>query len=170
MTTKQAIAGVAPVELGEVTVMTVWPSIARYGIGRALGALFNIPLGFYVLTVSNLIALASIPIALPLYLSNVAPVIGIRYRLTNRRVIVERGLGRKASRSIDLDRFDAIDVDVATGQAWYDAGDLVFRKGKVEVFRLEGVSRPEAFRRSCLKTWQAHTTVKQARERQPAMV
>jgi hypothetical protein len=46
---------------------------------------------------------------------------------------------------------------------------LVFRNGKVEVFRLEGVSRPQAFRQICLKTWQAHTTVKQARQRQPAM-
>jgi len=169
MTTKQAIAGVAPAELGEVTVMTVWPSIARYGIGRALGVLFNIPLGMYVFTVGNFMALASIPIALPLYLSNVAPVIGIRYRLTNRRIIVERGLSHQPSRSIDLDRFDAIDLEVAPGQSWYDAGDLVFRNGKVEVFRLEGVSRPQAFRQSCLKTWQAHTTVKQARQRQPAM-
>ncbi|MFM7071685.1 MAG: PH domain-containing protein [Planctomycetota bacterium] len=169
MTTKQAIAGVAPAELGEVTVMTVWPSIARYAIGRAMGVLFDIPVGIYVLTIGNLIALASIPIALPLYLSNVAPVLGIRYRLTNRRIIVERGLGRRASRSIDLDRFDAIDLEVGAGQAWYDAGDLVFRNGKVEVFRLEGVSRPAAFRQICLKTWQAHTTVKQARERQPAM-
>ena len=27
---KQAIAGVAPPELGEVTIMTVWPSMAAY--------------------------------------------------------------------------------------------------------------------------------------------
>ena len=34
---KQAIAGVAPPELGEVTIMTVWPSIGAYRLGRLVG-------------------------------------------------------------------------------------------------------------------------------------
>jgi len=54
-------------------------------------------------------------------------------------------------RWVELSRFDAIDVIVRPGQAWYPAGDLIFRKGQVETFRLEGVSRPETFRQTCLK-------------------
>ena len=49
------------------------------------------------------------------------------------------------------------------GQAWYHAGDLVFKLGNVETFRLEGVSRPAAFRETCLKSHLAHSTVKAAR-------
>ena len=69
-------------------------------------------------------------------------------------------------KAVDLDRFDRIDIDVVPGQAWYHAGDLVFRLGNVETFRLEGVSRPAAFRETCLKSHLAHATVKQSRQRQ----
>ena len=167
---KQAIAGVNPEEFGEVTVMTVWPSVARSPLGRSLGNLFAIKTGWYIFTVGNLMALASIPVALGLYFARVAPFIGIRYRLTNRRIVVARGLKAVESRAIDLDRFDSISIEILPGQAWYDAGDLVFRSGKVEVFRLEGVSRPAAFRNCCLKTWAAHVGVKKSAQRQLATV
>ena len=163
---KQAIAGVTPADSGEVTVMTVWPSIARTALGRSLGRLYSLKTGTYIFTLGNFFALATIPLALPLFFARIAPVIGLRYRLTNRRVIVQKGLQAKESHSIDLDRFYSIEIQVQDGQAWYDAGDLVFRSGKVEVFRLEGVSRPAAFRACCLKTWAARTGVKQSAARQ----
>ena len=72
--------------------------------------------------------------------------------------------------AVSLDSFDAIDVHVLPGQEWYPAGDLVFRKGTVETFRVSGVPRPETFRQTCLKAQRAHASVKQALERQPAAV
>ena len=39
---KQAIAGVAPTEFDEVTMMVVWPSIAATAIGRFCGRLYAI--------------------------------------------------------------------------------------------------------------------------------
>ena len=157
----QPIAGVEPAEIRETTVMTVWPSVARYGLGRALGQLFAIRWpDIYFFRLGNLIALLSIPVALVLFFLRIAPGVGARYRLTNRRLIVERGIQGVAEKAVDLDRFDAIDIDVLPGQGWYDAGDLVFRLGNVETFRLEGVSRPEAFRETCLKTHIGYATVK----------
>lgn len=148
----QAIAGVAPPALREVTMMTVWPTIAAEPAGRALGRLYGIQAGIgNVLTVGNLIALATIPIALGLFFFGLAPFVCRRYRLTNRRLIVEKGFRALPERSIALDEFDAIDVEVLPGQEWYPAGELVFRKGSVQTFRLSGVSRPETFRRTCLK-------------------
>lgn len=161
------IAGVVPAELKETTVMTVWPSVARYGLGRMLGTAFAIRWpDIYIFRLGNLIALASIPLALVLFFLRVAPGIGYRYRLTNRRIIVERGLGGVEDKAVDLDRFDSIETVVQPGQAWYDAGDLVFKLGNVETFRLEGVSRPEAFRSTCLKAGVAHRQIKIIRERQ----
>jgi hypothetical protein len=90
--------------------------------------------------------------------------------VTNRRIIVERGLQAKEEKSVDLDRFDAIDIDVDLGQEWYDAADLVFRQGDIETFRLEGVSRPAAFRQVCLKSHQAYVGVREALGREAAMV
>ena len=164
----QAIAGVAPPEQREVTVAIVWPSIAAYSIGRFLGRLYSIKAGFYIFRLGNLLALASIPLALPLYFVKVLPVVGCRIRLTNRRIIVERGLSGKEERSVALDRFNQVDIVVRPGQAWFDAGDLVFRKDKTETFRIEGIARVEAFRQMCLKSQRAFSGVQEAMRRELA--
>ena len=159
---KQAIPGVAPAESEEVMVMAVWPSIARYPSARWLGGLYNIKAGFYIFTLGNLFALASIPCAVWLYAYRLLR--GFHYKLTNRRVIEMRH-GRE-SKSIALDGFDSIDVERRPGQEWYDAGDLVFKLGDVETFRLEGVSRPEPFRQTCLKSRMSYVSVKQVLDRE----
>ena len=68
---KQAIPGVAPAQLQEVTVMTVWPSLSATAFGRFWGRLFALEFGFRLfgvpLTLGRLIALASIPFMLALY-------------------------------------------------------------------------------------------------------
>jgi hypothetical protein len=161
---KQAIAGVLPSQIGEATIMIVWPSIAATSIGRFFGRLYGIRAGVSFLTVGNLIALSSIPIMLPLYFFQKAPFWIRRYRLTNRRVIIERGIRGKPDQYVDLDRFDAIDVVVLPGQEWYPAGDLVFRRGTIETFRLRGVQRPETFRQTCLKAHHAYVGVRKAME------
>lgn len=165
--TIQPISGVSPAELKETTVMTVWPSIACYGLGRTLGSLYAIRWpDIYIFRLGNLIALASIPIALALYFLRILPFLGTRYTLTNRRVVVQKGLSSAEDKFVDFDRFDAIDIVVQPGQAWFDAGDLVFKLGAMETFRLDGVSRPESFRATCLKSQQAHSFVKKIRDRQ----
>lgn len=145
--------------------MTVWPSVAMYGPGRALGRLYAIRWpDVYIFQLGHLIALLSIPFVLPLYFLKVLPFIGTRYMVTNRRVVVLRGIVGKEEKSVDLDRFDNVEVVAQPGQEWYDAADLVFKLGNVETFRLEGVSRPEAFRHVCLKAQQAHAGVKKVRQ------
>ena len=178
----QAIAGVTPSSEKEVTVMTVWPSIAVYPDGRWLGRLYSNKAGFWVITVGNLLALASIPHALFRYFYRLGT--GKCYKLTNRRVIE---LGTKIQfrvsfpafftimiggevRSVDLDRFETIDLVRRPGQEWFDAGDLIFKQGNVETFRLEAVSRPESFRHTCLKSRAAYVGVKQALLRQAVPV
>jgi hypothetical protein len=174
---KQAITGVAPAQLQEVTVMTVWPSLSALGFGRLWGRLFALDWGFRVfgvpVTIGRLIALASIPVMVALYFLMRLPrfpliLIGIKnpfcwqYRLTNRRVVMENPFGGEI-KSVALDRFDAIDVVVQPGQAWYKAGDLVFRQGATETFRIAGVPRPETFRQTCLKAQMSFVGVQKAR-------
>jgi len=183
---KQAIAGVSPSEVSEVNVMEVWPSIAKFTLGRLMGQLFEIKAGIYIFRVGNLLVLAGIPFALALYFYRLAPSLfgaplhGGFYRLTNRRVIVLRNeikfsgpailpkfiFGAEV-KSVELDRFDSIDIERLPGHRWYDAGDLVFRRGGVETFRLEAVSRPESFRHTCLKSHASYVGVKQALAREP---
>ena len=174
----QAIAGVVPDTEKEVTVMTVWPSLAATAYGRWWGrrfanhtgiSLFGVPI-----TVGRVLALLSIPAILPVYFYTVIPripfvVFGVsnsscrRYRLTNRRVIVEQAFGGGEQQSVSLDRFDSIDLEVESGQEWYPAGNLIFRLGDVETFRLVGVSHPEPFRQTCLKVHAGFVGVQRAR-------
>lgn len=187
---KQPIAGVSPSALEEVTVMTVWPGVTAMWLplfGRAaicMGRCFRNRFGMGpILTLGNFSALLSIPLILPPYFLSLIPGAGVpklfswipgwlwidnplcrRYRLTNRRVVVEHGLGGPEQRSVSLDRFDAIDVVVHDGQEWYPAGDLIFRLGPVETFRLEGITRPETFRHACLKSQRSFVGVQKARE------
>jgi len=148
----QPIAGVSPPGLSEATVMIVYPSLGSTGMGCLLGRLFALSAGFGVVTLGNLLALASIPVGIPLFFLLINPFTGRRYRLTNRRVIIERGIQGVPEQWVELERFDSIEVIVQPGQEWYPAGDLIFRKGQIETFRLLGVKRPETFRQTILKT------------------
>ena len=164
---KQAIAGVTVPEDREATVMTVWPSVAAMSLGglplgTILGRLYEIPVGFHVFTLGNLFCLLSIPLSIARYFNRTGPFVATRYRLTIRRVLVETGLMGQESKSLGLDQFDAIEIVVRPGQAWYDAGDLVFWQGKTEKFLLEGVSRPDAFRHVCMKAHQGFVGVQAA--------
>jgi hypothetical protein len=159
MSRPQIISGVVPPSVAEATVMTVWPSVASTGLGQALGRLYRIKGGLGPISVGRLALLATIPVGLGLYLSMRLPWAFRRYRLTNRRVAIERGVNPRVEQFVDLDRFDAIDLVVKPGQEWYAAGDLVFRRGAIETLRLPGVSRPESFRRVCLETRQAYVSV-----------
>ncbi len=139
--------------------MTVWPSVASTGLGRALGRLYRIREGLGPVSIGRLSLLATIPLGLMLYLSLRLPWAIRRYRLTNRRVVIEQGINPQVKQFVTLNGFDAIDVDVTPGQEWYAAGDLIFRRGQIVTLRLAGVSRPESFRRVCLEARQAYVSV-----------
>jgi hypothetical protein len=168
---KQPIAGVTPAEVAETAIMTVWPSIAAYSSGQFLGRLYSIRWpNVYFFRLGNLLALLSIPHAMCLYFCRIAPSIGVRYLVSNRRIVVQRGLRAIEARSIALNAFDEIQIDVRPGQAWYEAGDLVFRHSGREVFRLPGVSWPESLRQICSKSRAALLGVQQARQQQASSV
>ena len=69
---------------------------------------------------------------------------------------------------------DAVLVTVsdASGKVdskWLHAGDLVFKRDGKEVFRLRGVSRPDAFRQICLKARNALICGREVRQQQAAV-
>jgi hypothetical protein len=165
---KTAIAGVVPRQLAEATVMTVYPSMAEWPIARTLGTWYQNRAGLgNILTVGNLLALMLIPVSLLMFALRLWWF--RQYRLTNRRIVVERlrwklyplfgflPVPTKAvfaeDRAVALDRFDSISIETKPGDAWYSCGDLCFRQGGVETFRLSGVRNPASFRQTC---WNSH--------------
>ncbi len=158
---KQAIAGVSLPELDEVNAMTVWPTIGAMNTGRLVGRLASIRIGLGPFTLGTLLAAATIPISLAVYAWQLLPFVCRRYTVTNRRIVVKKGYSAVDDRSIDLDAFETIDMEILPGQDWLHAGELVFRHQDTEVFRLSGVSRPKVFRCVCLKARNALVSVRE---------
>ena len=135
----------------ESTLTVRWPTITATTSGRLVGRLAAVGHGFgTVVTLGVLLGVVTLPISLAVYAWQLMPFVARRYRLTNRRIIIQRGLTPVEGDSIAYEDFDALEVETLPGQAWLHAGDLVFRRAGQEVFRLSGVSRPEVFRQVCL--------------------
>ncbi len=156
-------------DAAQTKIMTVWPGIGSMALGRWVGLLAGNRLGYGFFTLGKLLALATIPVSLGVYLWRLMPWVCRRYTLTNRRVGIQRGLTAKEGPSIGLDAFETIEVAVLPGQEWLHAGDLVFRHEGKEVFRLRGVSRPEGFRQVCLKARHAMICGRQVCQQQAAV-
>ena len=80
--------------------MTVWPGIGSMAAGRWVGQLAGSRLGYGFFTLGKLLALATIPVSLTLYLWRLMPGFCRRYTLTNGRLIVQHGLTAKDGPSI----------------------------------------------------------------------
>jgi hypothetical protein len=145
-------AALVPPAAGETTSMIIWPTIGALRPGRLVGQLAGVKIGWgRFFTLGKLLAVATIPLSLGVFAWQLLPFVYRRYRITSRRIVIDRGLGLVEETSLGLDQFDRLDIDVRPGQEWLRAGDLVFLRDGVEVFRLPGVSRPEPLRQVCLK-------------------
>jgi hypothetical protein len=151
-------------------IVTVWPGIGSMALGRWVGRLAGNPLGLGFFTLGKVLAIATIPVSLAVYLWRLMPTACRRYTLTSRRIIIQRGLTAKDGPSIGLDEFDTIESVVLPGQGFLHAGDLIFKREGAEVFRLPGVCRPEAFRQVCLKARTALLRGRQVSELQTPVV
>jgi hypothetical protein len=149
--------------------MTVWPGIGSMALGRWVGRMAGNRLGHGFFTLGKPLALATIPVSLTIYLWRLMPAACRRYTLTNRRLVIQLGLTAKDGPSIGLEEFDSIEVAILPGQDWLHAGDLVLKREGKEVFRLRGVSRPEAFRQVCLKARNSLVRGRQVCEQQAAI-
>jgi hypothetical protein len=167
MTTATPLSSLS--EASQTKIMTVWPGIGSMALGRWVGVLAGNRLGFGFFTMGKLLALATIPVSLTVYLWRLMPFACRRYTLTNQRLIIQRGLTAKDGPSIGLDEFETIAVALSRGQDWLHSGDLVFQREGREVFRLRGVSRPEAFRQVCLKARNALVSGRQVQRQQASI-
>ncbi len=140
----------ATLEQRETTVTVVWPTIGATRLGRWVGKLAGLRLPCDPLhLLGRSMAAASIPVTLCVFFWQVLPFVARRYRVTDRRIIVQRGLKGVDERAVGLGEFDSVEIDVLPGQTWLRAGDVVFRNSGQEVLRLSGVPSPEAFRVLC---------------------
>ncbi len=129
------VTGVVPPQLGEAKIREAWPSVvATPGLSNlAAGLIKSIvlaPLGWLLLA--------------PLLGKKLSPFICRRYTLTNRRLMIQRGLKPSPVEEVALADID--DVRLTNVNAFFRCGDLeIVGKGQVKL-KLVGVPEPDSFR------------------------
>ncbi len=147
ITSRQAVTGLTAPQRAEAIVREVRPSVAAHPAisgpaQRLMQTGFLAPLGWLLLA--------------PLFPLKFHPFICKRYTLTNRRLMIRRGLARpQPIHEIALADIDDVRVDPASRNDFYRSGTLeILSQGKVAL-SLPGVPQPEAFRHSILNAVRA---------------
>jgi hypothetical protein len=173
---RQAVAGLMPPQLGEAMIREVWPSVLAYAHGpsKAAAALMRTiilaPFGWLILGLGVFpiaVGLADVTLLvlppgwlllIPAFRRKFGRSFQVcrRYTLTNRRLMIRKGLRPSTREEVPLSDIDDVRVVPESLDAFYRAGDLeVISKGQV-VIKLPGVPEPESFRHSILnavKAW-----------------
>ena len=153
-----AIAGVSAGK--QALIMTVYPSIAATGAGKALGRLYEVfPTRVGGIKLSHLLfPLPTSPFAILLY--GYLKVAGEVYVLTNRSVQIRTSLGNQLKREVPLSQVDQVVIRQEPGQEFYPAADIyLLNKGGQTIMSLPGVLRAEVFRQSILEAQSAQGRV-----------
>jgi hypothetical protein len=138
---KVAVTGVLSPQRGEALIRETWPGVEDV---PGLAGLAHTLMRTYILAPLAWVLL------LPLYFKKVLPFVAKRYTVTNRRVMIRRGLKPVPTHEVPL--ADIEDVRIAPGSVngFYRTATLeVMSKGQVAL-RLTAVKDPESFRRAIL--------------------
>ena len=148
--------------------MTIWPTIGATAPGRWVGQLSGLRLGWGFFTLGKLLALATIPLSLAVFCWQLMPGVCRRYVLTNRRVLVKRGLKPAEERAVRLDGFDAIDVRFFPAKTGCTPASWSFGATAARFFASPAFLSPKVFRQVCLKARRALLSFREATAQQPA--
>ena len=111
----QIVTGLVPPVTGEAMIRQVFPSVAAWSgiasLGRALmRTIVLAPLGWLIM-------------ALP-YFGKVLPIIGSRYSLTNRRLMIRHGWTQKIAKEIPLGQIDEVRIIEDANSPFFRAATL----------------------------------------------
>jgi hypothetical protein len=144
---RQAVAGLMPPQLSEALIREVWPSVTASSAGLsklAAGLIRTVvlaPLGWLLLA--------------PPFGKVFMPFLWRRYTLTNRRLLIRKGVRLNAAQELPLAEIDDVRLVPDSVDAFYRSGDLeVLSKGQVAM-TLRGVPEPESFRHAILNAIRA---------------
>jgi len=119
----------------------IWPSVKRVPFVANLGKLLNntivlAPLGWLVMA--------------GVYFSKVLPFVAVRYRLTDKRIMILRGWKGSISRQVPLADIDDVQLDPASIDQFFRSADLKIMHGGNAVMTLVAVPDAESFRHAVL--------------------
>ena len=118
----------------------IWPTVKRFPAVGNLGKLLNntivlAPLGWLVMA--------------PVYFSKVLPFVAVRYRLTDKRIMILRGWKGWISQQVPLAEIDDVQLDPASIDQFFRSADLKIMHGG-NIMTLVAVPDAESFRHMIL--------------------
>jgi len=144
-----AISGVVPPQIQEAMIREVWATVdANRGVTALARWLIKsialAPLGWLIL----------FPFWLKRFLGFLPGLsfLTTKYTLTNRRVMIRKGMKAHPVKELPLDQVGDVKVITDDNSEFYATGHLqVFRKDGSSALLMEGVPEPESFRQSILQ-------------------
>jgi hypothetical protein len=138
---KLAVTGVVPPQRAEALIRETWPSVDDM---PAVAGLAHTLMRTIILAPVAWLLLA------PCYFKKVLPFIAKRYTITNRRVMIRRGLKPKPSHEVALADIDDVRIAEGSINGFYRSATLeIISRGQVAL-RLPAVRDFESFRRAIL--------------------
>jgi hypothetical protein len=162
---KEAVAGVWPVDYGEAHIATAWPSISATGLGRFLGGLYSLPW-----PIGWLLHMATLPAPIMCAAAMYALSGFKRYTLSTLRIRVNGGIRGTSRAEVGLADLEEVRLVQRVGQPFYLAADLELVSGGRTILTLPGVRHADAFHRNILRARDALVLVKQCRDAESVAV
>ena len=122
---RQAVTGVVPPQTAEAKIRVAWPAVTT--------AVPVAKLGKTLMCTIILAPLAWLLLA-PFYFKKILPFAATRYTLTNRRLMIQRGLRPRPVSEIALAEIDEVRIPPESVDTFYRAGTLeIVSKGQVRL-------------------------------------
>jgi Bacterial PH domain len=138
---KLAVTGLLPPQRGEAMIRETWPGVEDV---PAIAGLAHTLMRTIILAPVAWLLLA------PLYFKKILPFIAKRYTITNRRVMIRRGLKPVPTHEVALPDIDDVRIAEGSINPFYRTATLeIISKGQVAL-QLRAVKDPESFRRAIL--------------------
>jgi len=140
------VTGLVPPAIGEAIIRSAFPSVSAMPAAATMGrklilSIFLAPLGWALM--------------LPVYFLKILPFIATRYTLTNRRLMIQKGLMPVPVQEVPLADIDEVRIKKDDNSEFFRSGDLeIVSKGQVRMV-MPGVPEPEGFRHAIVNACMA---------------
>ena len=138
---KLAVTGLVPPQRGEAIIRETWPGVDDV---PGIAGLAHTLMRTIVLAPVAWLLLA------PCYFKKILPFIAKRYTLTNKRVMIRRGLKPIPAREVALTDIEGVRIQEGTLNSFYRTATLEIIARGLVAMRLRAVKDPETFRRAIL--------------------
>lgn len=129
----------------------IWPTVARVPAVANIGKLLNntiifAPLGWLIMS--------------GVYFGKVLPIVGVRYRLTDKRLMILKGWKGAIKEQVALADIDDVQLDPASIDQFFRSADLKIISGGNVAMTLTAVPDAESFRHAILDSRNAWSPCK----------